>query len=486
MKSAKIKALTTLFLVLLSTLFTVPASASNPCQTSPGPRSEIVGSSGNEELFLGGNYIELGISRLGNFGTSNNHPASFYGRAGASPTKIGMVADYDGFNCALDYPIDFFLPGSPEERYNFGFDVSGTKEYVGISDLASVTKSSGINNVTPSDVEISNLSSGNTLKGKVITTLKDANSSSIARITQVISFELNNKYFTNTVTIENLSNSTWTSARFQRNVDPDNAVDQGADFTTDNEVIATIAADGKAVVRAQLIPSDSFTTIPTNYQNSLAPLLYYSTDSDAKVSTFGFSNSDPYQASAYDSARAKNDLNRNDQAINITTQKTNISSGSSFSFVYVTSLDERDFNLIDSEINQAASAPATSSSTSVTSQNPQIANAYDALIAEVLTFAPLSSKLTDKAKLQIKNAIETNPSPSGVYKITGYVQGIGGNKNNSQLSLARANAVYDYLKSISADQKFTFVIEVGGVPSTNGKKSSARKVELTKLIPVVK
>ncbi len=75
----------------------------------PGAHSAKVGS----EVFLGGNYIELGISSVGSFGTSGSKPANFLGTSRS--TKIGMSNDADGFGVGTNLAIDYNLPGSPEE-----------------------------------------------------------------------------------------------------------------------------------------------------------------------------------------------------------------------------------------------------------------------------------------------------------------------------------------------------------------------------------
>ena len=59
------------------------------------------------ELFLGGDYIELGISNVGSFGTTGSTPTDFYGTTGSS--ALGLSNDADGFDYGDDLRIDFFL-----------------------------------------------------------------------------------------------------------------------------------------------------------------------------------------------------------------------------------------------------------------------------------------------------------------------------------------------------------------------------------------
>jgi hypothetical protein len=94
-----------------------------------GPRAVFGGLNGTE-LFLGGNYIEIGISNWGDFGTEGTKPDNFRGTRGsdlpgdmAGTDQIGMSADHDGFNNGRDLPVDYYLPGTMEERFAVGYKI---------------------------------------------------------------------------------------------------------------------------------------------------------------------------------------------------------------------------------------------------------------------------------------------------------------------------------------------------------------------------
>jgi len=363
--------------VVVVTSFTdagVEASESNvttgttdsPACTLPGARSGFSLATPSA-LFLGGNYIELGISQLGNFGTSQNFPAGFFGAGGRS--TIGMSADFDGFNCGENLSIDYFLPGSPEERWAIGYSQGGTDYYLGVSRQGGVGRS-GLAAMTATDTVISNLSSGENLKASVVSTVRDSSNNPVMRISQVISFGEDDLYFTNTVTVTNLSGSPFDKARFMRSFDPDNTVDRGGSFDTENEVISSFGAgDSKEVVRAQLTDSQFASTksIPSTY-DTRAPILFYSSDPDARASRWGFSNSNVWDSRAYDSPITSRGVA--DEAITIAFEVASLASNASDTFLYVTSLDQRDFDLIEAEIAQLvqeteeAATPAASSGTS--------------------------------------------------------------------------------------------------------------------------
>ena len=261
-------------------------------------RSAVVG----DDVFLEGTYLSVGISGAGSFGTGSAapggfHPTPYYGGT------IGLSVDQDGFDIG-NAPTtgDFFLPGNPEERFVVGYKIAGVP--------------SVFNNAeTMGDYDIvresfSNLSSGSTLSAKWVGLTRFASfldvedskapvaqngnaqgvrcpisqnldlpsvSGGDLRVTQVVQFGYNQRFFRNTITLENVSDTPLESVRYMRNVDPDQDDDLHGDFTTYNAIIDQQPADGKAVVRA-------------TGRESGVPIFYYSADPRARVSTFGFTN----------------------------------------------------------------------------------------------------------------------------------------------------------------------------------------------------
>jgi hypothetical protein len=78
----------------------------------------------NGEVFLKGNYIELGLHAAGSFGTVAPAPVSFNGAVGPGlknpwAAGVGFSVDYnrDGFGVGSPtaFSGDYFLPGSPVE-----------------------------------------------------------------------------------------------------------------------------------------------------------------------------------------------------------------------------------------------------------------------------------------------------------------------------------------------------------------------------------
>lgn len=294
--------------------------------------------SSNGDVFLGGNYIELGISKYGSFGTTSGlaKPTGFYGTAARN--NIGMSTNAAGFGVLPDTRIDYFLPGTPEERWVAGYKIGGTA-YTGSNSLL----------VTPTDISdntVTDQSSGNTLQAQSVGTLN-----SKLKITQTYYFTVDDKYFRTTVKLENVGATSLDNVRYMRSFDPDNTVDKGGNFDTENKILYTFAAgDGKAVVQAD---TSNHANDPVHTTNGTwSPILYYTNDSRGIVSYYGFTNKDPYASSARESAPAKGSSASVDGAITVNFDVGTLTPGSSQTVIFYTSLDNRDFTDVIADIEQ--------------------------------------------------------------------------------------------------------------------------------------
>lgn len=291
-------------------------------------------------VFLGGDYIELGLSSAGSFGTDDAQPlpTGFYGTDGN--TQIGMSTNPAGFGVSPDLRMDFFMPGSPEERWVAGYTVDGSHT------VGSNAKLSGVVDI-PDNV-VTDQSSGDKLQAESLGTLNDN-----LQVKQIISFDKGDKFFRNDVTLKNVGSSTLDSVRYMRSFDPDNTVFQGGDYTTHNYIPYTFAAgDDKAVVIADTNIGGEDPVYAAN--GSYSPILFYSSDSRARVSTFGFGNGDPYDPSAYDSALPKGTDVIEDQAITIAFDVGTLAPGDEQTVSYYTSLDNRDFSEVLEDIQTSS------------------------------------------------------------------------------------------------------------------------------------
>lgn len=338
MKRNKLTVMMIVFTMMLS-MFPIAPFSVYADTADWGARAAYGGKDGTE-LFLGGKYIELGISNWGDFGTEGNKPANFRGTD--KRANLGMSADHDGFGTGKDLPVDYYLPGTPEERFAVGYKAGGST-YSKSNAAVMNTKEMPTTVVNTSKTDKGHLSA------TTISTWADT-----MEIKQVISFDENQKFYRNDVTITNLTDKNWDGARYMRTMDPDNTVDQGGSYTTSNTVTHTIENGGAAVVEAKTIDDND-----PLYKafNSRAPIFFYSSDLRAKASVFGFSNKNPYDPAAYDSPTAINKEIKGDVGITMTWDSGALAPSQSKQFTYYTSLDERDFSEVisDIELDEGAS-----------------------------------------------------------------------------------------------------------------------------------
>ncbi len=344
-----------LFFVVFFALFLSPSSV---FAALPGARSATI----SGDVFLGGDYIELGISQYGSFGTAQNKPAGFFGTAARN--TVGMSSDLDGFDTGTDWRIDFFMPGSPEERWSVGYKIGGSPT------VAANARAAGVTGIA--DTTTTNESEGNLLKATSVGTLN-----SNLRISQTFSFNSGDKFFKTVVLLENISaDTTLDSVRFMRSFDPDNTVDKGGSYTTHNSIVYThLAGDGKAVVQADTSNNNSdpvYTGTGGASGGTRAPIFFYSSDERARVNYHsGLNPGDVYTPNVYNTVNVKGASQNQDGAISIAFDVGTLTPGQTATVTYYTSLDERDFSEVEQEIqeDEAASAPVQGESTTQTATN---------------------------------------------------------------------------------------------------------------------
>ena len=280
--------------------------------------------SNSSGIFLGGNFMELGIrtnNEIGKFGAETAPGASFTGRTNANGiviSGIGLVGDADGFGTGSILNVDYFMPGEPEEGFYAGYKVSG---------VVTTGKNFGSS--------VINTSSGSTLSAVITGTV----GSGTLEVIQTISFGVNDKYFINTVTLTNKSTNAIDNVRFMRSMDPDNTVDKSGSYTTVNTIENTFAAsDAYAAVSAKSAVGDSYYGRSGSNQ---AVILYYSTDSRAKVgmATSGLMPAGVYDNTVYDNASTKGTTGTYDAFISIAFDAGTLAPGASTTFDYYTVLD---------------------------------------------------------------------------------------------------------------------------------------------------
>lgn len=254
----------------------------------PGARS-LSDSSGN--VFLGGNYLEIGISIHGSFGTSSA-PSSIYpgSSTGFHPysSAIGLRVDGDGWNVGNSSRTgDFFLPGTPEERWMFGYYANGTQYNYVVGDRTS--NMSGYWIKTPSVTNTSKTSSGQ-LSATVIGITQHN-----VKITITYSFTTNDKFFVTDVKIENNGSYNLTNVRYTRSFDPDQDAETSGSYQTYNRVACNPRSNDSITTGGE----NNFAMVVSKGSASKEAFFFIAFDERARASADYFAPSTCYEANLW-------------------------------------------------------------------------------------------------------------------------------------------------------------------------------------------
>ncbi len=160
------------------------------------------GSVQSQNVFLKGEYVEVGVHPSGSFGSSVNAPSSYHAR-GANG-KLGFVCDIgkDGWNTGTPgYVGDYFVPGDPEEGWGIQWQEDSPTGTVrrfnnfGLNGLHQVSK------ISHNKRRISNGQQSEWLGGA-----SDGKRS--ANVFQTVTLDTFNTYFTISVLIQNTGSDT--------------------------------------------------------------------------------------------------------------------------------------------------------------------------------------------------------------------------------------------------------------------------------------
>lgn len=180
------------------------------------------------DVFLKGQYVEVGIGHLGYYGSDATAPTGFHSHPSGS--KLGFVADLgmDGWGTGTPaYMGDYFTPGTPFEGWALDIDTMRCRGYnTGSSGSSLLT-----NGPACSGANLSYTTSGT----KVIGTWQGVFDS--VAITQITTLDTTQLYFTVKVILTNTAVAPKNNIYYLRSLDPDN--DQswpGGGFATHNKV----------------------------------------------------------------------------------------------------------------------------------------------------------------------------------------------------------------------------------------------------------
>ena len=237
-------------LTLITLMFLTVASA---YATNQGihhvTQTNTVNSVATSEVLIGGQFIELGISPIGTFGSHNTAAPSTFGFSGtAARNIIGMdtnVTNAGGLVVGSNTgDFDYFMPGSPYVSWGCGYQI-GSTSYAANAINTSSGYTAGTGLVAGG---VTDTTSGGSTTDTSARALATFNSN--LQVTQDIHLGVSDKFFTILVTLKNVGSTTLNHVRYTWNVDPDNTVDIGGSYTTVNTILNTSAADGYSVVQA--------------------------------------------------------------------------------------------------------------------------------------------------------------------------------------------------------------------------------------------
>ena len=309
-----------------------------------GARSE---SNSYGDVFLGGNYIEVGISKHGSFGTAARPSGSGW-HPHASASGLGLTSDGDGWDVGTKPQTgDFFLPGTPEECWGFTYKYNGSTFQCFVRDRNGGY--TGNWKVEPTVKDESNVEKGE-LKAVVTgVTIHDV------EIKLTYSFGVDDKFYNTTVEINNKSGKEITDVRFMRSFDPDQDQQVYGDFYTYNKVICNPVSTMEA-------GGENFAMVVARGYKSLAGFFFLAFDNRARVSrgvafapssfsSYGFWENAPVTTYTYAldsemeltsemvSSNRKNGYTYEDSAIAITFNFGAIGNGAGDVGTYASSLD---------------------------------------------------------------------------------------------------------------------------------------------------
>ena len=234
----------------------------SPETSMPGARSAT---NSYGDVFLGGNYLEVGISKNGSFGTYTSAPESFNSHAYGS---LGLLMDGDGWNVGNDPTTgDFFLPGAPEERYGVAYKIGTTTYQYFVADRNGGTSS----RITASTTDESDIENG-ILKAKVTMTTPEN-----VVVENTYSFGVDDKYYRTEVKVTNNGTQEITDVRFFRSFDPDQDVKIYDNYYTYNKVICNPDSSKEG-------GSDNFALVVARGGSSLEGFFLVSFDNRARAS----------------------------------------------------------------------------------------------------------------------------------------------------------------------------------------------------------
>jgi hypothetical protein len=271
-----------------------------------------------DEVFLRGNYVEIGLRAKGTFGTNAAAPAGWHPRSGGG-LGMGFVSNpqKDGWTI---FDGDFFTPGSPTE--DFAVEVDGVSQMNDTAGGTAVPGSLG----TPFSTTL-----GEDNAVAVIWT--GASHSGNLGIVRTFSVTENGLFIRMDTTLTNNTDSTMTDVYWSHGVDPDNDVTVGAGHSTTNTIDAQPAGFPGGSGIAATVSGTQEATGGANPDGS--SLILHANDARARVAFGSWGIKDA--SDRWDGAGLTNAVgatNFQDDKVYLTFKFDTLGAGNSVSFTY--------------------------------------------------------------------------------------------------------------------------------------------------------
>jgi gliding motility-associated-like protein len=190
-------------------------------------KAQMIGS----DIFLQGDFVEVGVAQNGSFGTNGNAPAGYHSRPdfGVTGGPLGFVADpaKDGWGVGAPgfppYFGDYFMPGSPQEGWNIDVNGTGGRAWR-MTGPASFTgtltgSTTSFSSTATQQVAVWDGSMGNLQIKQTVTQKKDK------------------LYFVTRVELENTGATTLTNIYYNRSLDPEPDATIGGNYSSKKRII---------------------------------------------------------------------------------------------------------------------------------------------------------------------------------------------------------------------------------------------------------
>ena len=357
----------------------------------------ISGKNTSGDRFIGGNYIELGISSIGSFGSVGSAPSNFHNTDSnllpQTTNRIGMIANENGWYSGMKSKTnDFFMPGTIDEGWTVGINGSA-KAYASAANTATSKKINIDDNFSTDFIYnekkevIGALTNGTIFNSKI-------------KVTQEVYLGVDDQLYTTKVKLENISGEVLSDVRYMRSFDPDQ--NSFSSYDTHNYV--------------QNVPGVSAKVTAYGKIND-APFIFYAADSRATAgyalngTSYVFAFNDIYNEKGYMKTANNSDLNGTrtymDGDIFLYFDLGTLEAGQSADLTYYSSLDadtkisteKVDAKAVDDFIEETLSAPETITKDNIKEEKPKVDEAKD-------KFEDLSTDAKDYVSEDSKTKLE--------------------------------------------------------------------------------